>query len=650
MKRNTSILFASVIIAVSALFASCSERKDTDGRLERLTDEWAVYASNGENQKLIDSARPILYKALEEEDFNTASYAGAYISQAFSMMFRPDSMYFYIDLIKDRSGRIESGFPAMVISNTVGVYNLIYSMNYSEALYYFYDALDNCDDGRNRAMIMWNIVNTCYLREDTTGIEYAREIHDYGKATEDDYITYIGALACAYMFYQAGTLNSALVYAEETTTLDAYNGNINNSDALHGNILAALGKDREAEAYFQRAIIHSYPDYSTLIESYLSYGQFLAGKGKYDKAINYYRKGLEITEEHSMYFWGHKLYNSMAEAYSAIGRDDIAVNYMRTYSEITDSIFNIEKERAFENLRRGYERQKQELEIRKRDITILTQQKKVQMSLFSAATLAIIATALLVLMKRKSDMYKRLVRNYDSFIMSRNKPEAREESQNSERLRLIYEAMETKMREERIFRNSELNIENAAEAIETNRSYLSKAINTFAGTTFNNYVNMFTGELDEVEDYAYLKKNAERYCISPNGRYIACTFYDFYTDESGSEPSSDINYPALVDTETGEAILFDKAGFMKSMGTTASNDGTLFGNTTDFGDPQGYVFTKGSSSGVPVGEWMMSEYGIITDNNRYVMNISADNNTVSGWRVESSATGTTYRGWYYIGE
>lgn len=164
---------------------------------------------------------------------------------------------------------------------------------------------------------------------------------------------------------------------------------------------------------------------------------------------------------------------------------------MRTYSEITDSIFNIEKERAFENLRRGYERQKQELEIRKRDITILTQQKKVQMSLFSAATLAIIATALLVLMKRKSDMYKRLVRNYDSFIMSRNKPEAREESQNSERLRLIYEAMETKMREERIFRNSELNIENAAEAIETNRSYLSKAINTFAGTTFNNYVNSY---------------------------------------------------------------------------------------------------------------------------------------------------------------
>lgn len=451
LKRNTSILFASVIIAFSALFASCSERKDTDGRLERLTDEWAVYASNGENQKLIDSARPILYKALEEEDFNTASYAGAYISQAFSMMFRPDSMYFYIDLIKDRNGKIESGFPAMVISNTVGVYNLIYSMNYSEALYYFYDALDNCDDGRNRAMIMWNIVNTCYLREDTTGIEYAREIHDYGKATEDDYITYIGALACAYMFYQAGTLDSALVYAEETTTLDAYNGNINNSDALHGNILAALGKDREAEAYFQRAIIHSYPDYSTLIESYLSYGQFLAGKGKYDKAINYYRKGLE----------------------TAIARTTLVSN-------------------------------------------------------------------------------------------------------------------------------------------------------------------MFTGELDEVEDYAYLKKNAERYCISPNGRYIACTFYDFYTDESGSEPSSDINYPALVDTETGEAILFDKAGFMKSMGTTASNDGTLFGNTTDSGDPQGYVFTKGTSSGVPVGEWMMSEYGIITDNNRYVMNISADNNTVSGW--------------YYIGE
>lgn len=67
---------------------------------------------------------------------------------------------------------------------------------------------------------------------------------------------------------------------------------------------------------------------------------------------------------------------------------------------------------------------------------------------------------------------------------------------------------------------------------------------------------MFTGELEESEKTAFLKKNAERYCISPNGRYIACTFYDYFTDESGESPSTNINYPAIIDTETGTAVLF----------------------------------------------------------------------------------------------
>lgn len=160
--------------------------------------------------------------------------------------------------------------------------------------------------------------------------------------------------------------------------------------------------------------------------------------------------------------------------------------------------------------------------------------------------------------------------------------------------------------------------------------------------------NMFTGELEESEKTAFLKKNAERYCISPNGRYIACTFYDYFTDESGESPSTNINYPAIIDTETGTAVLFGEAGFQKAMGMFASNDGVLFGNSTDSGDAKGYIFNIGSQSAVPVSEWLMSQYGIVTDDNRYIMNMSSDGKTLGGWRVESGATGTSYPGWYYI--
>lgn len=500
MRRDIPIILAVIMAAMH--LCSCSTRNangDTGIRLEELTDEWAALAMEENNQELIDSARPVLRKALEEGDYVTASYAGAYIAQAFSMMFLPDSMYYYIDLLNDKAGKIEDGFPTMAISNTVGVYNLIYSMNYSEALHYFYEALDHCSDARNRAMILWNIVNTCYLRKDTTGLEYAKEIYGYGKDNSDDYITYIGSLACAYMFYEAGRMDSALFYVENTTRLDAYNGNINNSDALHGNILAAMGRDKEAEQYFERAIAYSYPDYSTLIESYLSYGQFLKDNGRPKDAIAYFHKGLSLTEEHSMYFWGHKLYNALAETYSSMGRDDLAVDYIRTYSVITDSIFNIEKERSFENLRRNYERQKQEIEIQKRDISILKEQRKVYLLLFSAVALGITALAFFIIMKRKSNMYKRLVKSYDSYIMAGKKQDNRqattsssdEEQRNSAKLKAIYDAIEKKMQEDLLFKNNELTVENASDAIDTNRSYLSKAINTFAGTSFNSYVNTY---------------------------------------------------------------------------------------------------------------------------------------------------------------
>lgn len=158
--------------------------------------------------------------------------------------------------------------------------------------------------------------------------------------------------------------------------------------------------------------------------------------------------------------------------------------------------------------------------------------------------------------------------------------------------------------------------------------------------------NMFTGELEEDEKTAYIKKQAERYCISPNGKYIGCTFYDYYTD--GTTASKSINYPAIVNTEDGTVTLFSEAGFQKSMGMAASDEGVLFGNSTDAGSPAGYVFTIGSESATPVSDWLSSTYGILTDDNRYVLNVSSDGNIVSGWRIEGGATGTSYQGWYCI--
>lgn len=514
--------------------------------LEELNMTWASYASQQRNRELIDMARPVYRQALLRGETKTAVYAGAYIGQAFGMLFKPDSMYYYFDEITGPAREGDYDFPLMVIYNTIGVHNLMYAMNYDEALHCFYEALAHCRkvDERASYQILCNIVNACYLRNDPSGLEPALEIYAYGQQTDDDEIIYIGALMTAYMYYVAGDDDRALDYIERTTRLDAYRGGINNSDALHGNILARLGRDAEAEHFYRRAITHSRPDYSTLIESYKSYGDFLCRKGDFRGGISNYLDGLAIVERHNMYFHGYKLYLTLADAYTAVGRSDKALEYMRTYHSIADSVFNVEKERSYNSLRLRYENQKRENAIQERDLRLLKGRKRLQLMVSLSVFLLVTACAIFLLYRRKTVMYRQLVRNYELHLKRerlladriRDNGEA-EEDRNDTRLKELFNRLNRLMTEEELYRSSDLTIETAARRLDTNRSYLSRAVNRFSGTSFAGYVNTFR-----------IAKAVELLSDPQNGTPIKAladylgynnlpTFYQNFQKETGVPPS-----------------------------------------------------------------------------------------------------------------
>lgn len=471
-----------------------------------------------EHERLINQARPLFQKALAEGNDLLAVYTGTYIGQAFSLMFKPDSMYRYFDLIYDKAKKMDLKFPLLVLNNLIGVSNLTYSMNYSEALFYFYEALKYCDDSnpRNRLLLLWNIVNTYYLREgtdypksDTEGIEYALEIYNYGKDNNDSYILYMGTIACAYMYYIKGDFATALDYVRQSMETEYYKNGINSSDALHANILSAMGRYDEAEQYFRKSTEQTSGDFSTLIESELSYGQFLAGQGRYREAISHYLEGIRLTEEHSLFFYGHRLYNALSEAYAAIGKDSLALRYMKTYQSITDSVFNIEKERSFSNLRRSYEQQKHQNEVQELNIRILSEKKKKLTLIFVTALILIPAGGIILWLHRRQRMYKQLVKNYDTWINTSQAPSTEQRImsvqstisvQNAppedkddpeDRISGIFMTAEHYMQDLEVFRDSELTVESLAKKIGTNQTYLSKAINTYAKSSFRDYVNTY---------------------------------------------------------------------------------------------------------------------------------------------------------------
>lgn len=140
---------------------------------------------------------------------------------------------------------------------------------------------------------------------------------------------------------------------------------------------------------------------------------------------------------------------------------------------------------------------------------------------------------------------------------------------------------------------------------------------------------------------AYFKKTAENYSISQNGRYIAGIFNDYTDNGDGTYSPYSVSYPAIYDTQTDELTVYEDYSGYSAM--FADNEGRLFGGVAGMG----YVFDE--SGAVPIEEWMASQYGIVMDGSRYILNISEDGKNVSGWRTEMNASSQTLLiGWYYV--
>lgn len=61
-------------------------------------------------------------------------------------------------------------------------------------------------------------------------------------------------------------------------------------------------------------------------------------------------------------------------------------------------------------------------------------------------------------------------------------------------MKSLFDTIEKKMSDEHLYRTNGLTLETLAEAIGSNRTYVSRAVNMFAGVSFSRYVNHFRVE------------------------------------------------------------------------------------------------------------------------------------------------------------
>lgn len=123
------------------------------------------------------------------------------------------------------------------------------------------------------------------------------------------------------------------------------------------------------------------------------------------------------------------------------------------------------------------------------------------------------------------------------------------------------------------------------------------------------------GEVDKDSD-AYKKPSArlvmfsDNFKMSPNGRYIAASYKDDLDPENKKE------YPALIDTETGDVKMLPELNGV--VGLAVSDDGVVFGGTPSFNITQGVVIDFDSKTSIPLSEWFADKYGLTIEDDRFV--------------------------------
>lgn len=391
--------------------------------------------------------------------------------------------------------------------------------------------------------LLTNVAIIHYIRKDPAGLAAAGEIYDYGSRTGDSYFMYAGALMYAYMHHSLGNDAEALGYIREAGQWPEYSVGSDSYEPLYASVLASLGRDDEAERVFLHCLeTHRNVDSTIQVEALAGYGKFLAGKGRYGEAVAYYTRGLEITEKYQLYFYGYGIYQELAEVYTAMGEYDLAMEYLTMYYSLKDKVFNVERERSFNSLIRRYESQKNANELQRRDMQLLKQRQLTELVIAAFVVALVVVLAVVLRNRSQNMMYRQLVVKYNAYQKREKELLERLDAVKQDGLggengtiRLLFDRLSDFMRQEKMYAVKNLTVEDMAARLGTNRSYLSRAVNTYAGVSFNAWLNSMRIKesiklLSETD--MPIKKVADEV-----GYANLTTFYNNFIKETGVPPS-----------------------------------------------------------------------------------------------------------------
>lgn len=507
MRRTVLLLILAAIIAASA--PSCINQaagipgKDTkyiSESLDSIKIKWNRFHELGIYDSLIICTKPFLQTSISTHDTISVLYAGLRTAQAYLFLDNNDSASHYIAMVRQYDHDIENNPDIDLLTtynNILGVYYLKIEMDYSQALEHFiknYEYSKTLQDTAGTITSLINIAGIHLTRNDKTGMRFAKEA--YCLADNDNVAPFLkchtalmmGEMTCLDQDY-----DNASVYMDAALNT----AKKNNLKSLYPMIYATYGNiyrtsaPYKAEPYFKEAL--SWADNAEptfLMTLYYNYSDFLQHEGKNIEALALTKEGLKISSSTGSLIARGELLHQLSDLYSIMGDSDSALIYYKQYVTFHDSINLTTKEQEFGRMLLQLQDAEHINMIQAKEVALLKANKRTMAAAFVISIIAILLILFYVLYKRQRLLYKTLVAQHQQYLQ-RIKKEEENSRLPKDSSRILFDRLESMMKNDRIYRQKGISLEKAAEMLESNRTYLSKAINTFAQTSFNGYINTY---------------------------------------------------------------------------------------------------------------------------------------------------------------
>ncbi len=460
---------------------------------------------------------------------------------------RYDSAGVYLRAALEIALRRDDPWGAASAYNGLGIYTVNVQMDYRKAVEYFLEGLRHAEGRLDKSLysvLLGNLAITYYLRGDPSGLRYGEELYEYGMENGLPHMIFSGSFVSAALHFLLKNYDTARRYIERA---EAYGDDYSDRTGVHtlyGNILHALGRDAEARNHYLRAREHiGEAEATSAIDYHTGYGEFLLDRGESREAVAVLREGVRTAAEAGNTVNRHRLYRDLSEAYSRSGDWRSALECYEAFHADYDSIFNIERERSINEMRVKYESERKEKEIRERRLQILREERKLQVTVLVLVIIMGAAAGMFVLYRRKNFLYTQIVRQHREAVKreQRLREQLVEKSSASHaaagRDRELFGRLEGLMKNARIYRRADLNADKLAEAAESNRTYVSRAVNDNAGTSVTGYINSYR-LAETVSALSDPSNDAPLKAVAADAGFASLrTFYKLFRESMGMPPS-----------------------------------------------------------------------------------------------------------------